>query len=100
MVVARVRALNTACLQNRLVVARVRAPRSARQRELRRSIKTVVAAGFISVDESKHRGKCLAEEREAKDSAREAPNATGRCCETTSRALRSLPFAVWHDVEV
>src|SRR6218665_1342883 len=55
---------------------------------------------FISVDESKHTGKCLAEEREAKDSAREAQNATERCCETTSRALRSLPFAVWHDVEV
>ncbi len=44
MVVARVRALNTARLQNRLVVARVRAPRSARQRE---SIKT---ADFISED--------------------------------------------------
>src|SRR6218665_549766 len=46
MVVARVRALNTARLQNRLVVARVRAPRSARHCEQRRSIRTVVIAAI------------------------------------------------------
>src|SRR6218665_154016 len=51
MVVARVRALNTARLQNRLVVARVRAPRSARQRE------AIKKGDFISEDGFSRRKK-------------------------------------------
>src|SRR6218665_3622965 len=53
MVVARVRALNTARLQKRLVVARVRAPRSARQRQLRRSVYKNGLADFVSFQSTK-----------------------------------------------
>lgn len=53
----------------------------------------------FAVVEFRHR-TCLAEAKEARDSAKEAPSVTERSFATTSRASRSRPFVVWLVVAV
>ena len=47
----------------------------------------------------RNQSRCLAEAREAKDLEREVPSVTGKSFVTTSKALPSLPSAVWLAVE-